>query len=98
MACLAAIEGIRSTESIPILSEGLQKSARGSVREAIILALAGMRGHLRAVVPLSKVLRDASSSGEEQALALYGIGEVLGHWRPNALEASEIPSFIGIWY
>ena len=88
IACLAAIEGIRSVESIPILSQGLEKSSSGAVREAIIVALAGMRGHLRAVVPLATALRDPSSSAEERALALYGVGEVVGHWRPNALEAS----------
>ena len=87
-ACVGAIEGLRAPVSIPLLATELRRLEADGSREALLLALGGMRGLLRAVVPLVEILRDPARPPRERALAAHGIGEVVGHWRPNVLEES----------
>lgn len=83
----------RDVSSIPFLSELLtKKSTEQTLAIAVVTALAEMRD-LSAVPPLVTVLRSPVIESQLTMVAVFGIGEILGHWRPG-LADKEPPAVV----
>ncbi|NUN16230.1 MAG: HEAT repeat domain-containing protein [Myxococcales bacterium] len=80
---IMALGGFRNTHSIPFLAELVKtKENDHTVALAAVTALAEMRD-LSAIPPLLDVLRQSTGESQLTMMAIFGIGEVLGHWRPS---------------